>query len=345
MLKVTERVAQENINTALDEIKGSNSFTKCGISIDDTWQCRGFSSLNCCLSAISVDTGKNLDIEVMTQYCHICAKGNSQSSKHVCSNYKGSAGNMEVVGAYRIFERSNVRNVQYNEYYGDGDSKGYESVKNFYGINTVTKLECIGHVQKRVGGRLRQLKKRRKDNYKSCLNLLKDRYGRHDHLISCYMNKLLETEPVKSSFNLKGLRKWHDESEINIRNLDSMGIASGNYGHLLIPIIIKQLPHDLVVQFHRQKGSKNIGDVRELMKFIKFEIESRESANIALGHSQKIPENSRYPPRNLSYQRQQPKFKHNPPSSSALTTVIKTVCIFCNSDTHTSIGCQIFSNG
>ncbi|GFY02777.1 uncharacterized protein TNCV_3506571 [Trichonephila clavipes] len=111
-----------------------------------------FSSLNGCVSAISVDTGKILDIEVMTQYCHICAKGNSQSSKHVCSNYKGSAGNMEVVGAYRIFERSNVRNVQYNEYYGDGDSKGYESVKNFYGINTVTKLECIGHVQKRVGG-------------------------------------------------------------------------------------------------------------------------------------------------------------------------------------------------
>ncbi|GFV96438.1 uncharacterized protein TNCV_2943711 [Trichonephila clavipes] len=152
LLKATKRVAQENINAALSEIKGSNSFTKCGISIDGTWQRRGYSSLNGCVSAISVDTGKNLDIEVMTQYCHICAKGNSQSSKHVCSNYKGSAGNMEVVGAYRIFERSNVRNVEYNEYYGDGDSKGYESVKNFYGINTVTKLECIGHVQKRVGG-------------------------------------------------------------------------------------------------------------------------------------------------------------------------------------------------
>ncbi|GFW08428.1 CCHC-type domain-containing protein [Trichonephila clavipes] len=162
LLKAAERVAQENINAALSEIKGSNSFTKCGISIDSTWQRRGYSSLNGCVSAISVDTGKILDIEVMTQYCHICAKGNSQSSKHVCLNYKGSAGNMEVVGAYCIFERSNVRNVQYNEYYGDGDSKGYESVKNFYGINTVTKLECIGHVQKRVGGRLRQLKKRRK---------------------------------------------------------------------------------------------------------------------------------------------------------------------------------------
>ncbi|GFS50718.1 transposable element Tcb1 transposase, partial [Trichonephila clavipes] len=122
----------------------------------------------------------------------------------------------------------------------------------------------------------------KEDNYKSCLNLLKNRYGRQDHLISCYMNKLLEIEPVQSFFNLKGLRKLHDESEINIRNLDSVGIASGNYGHLLIPIILKQLPHDLVVEFHVQKDSKDIGDVRELMKFIKFEIESRESANIAL---------------------------------------------------------------
>ncbi|GFW09073.1 uncharacterized protein TNCV_3081651 [Trichonephila clavipes] len=75
LLKATERVAQENINAALSEIKGSNSFTKCGISIDGTWQRRGNSSLNGCVSAISVDTGKILDIEVMTQYCHICAKG------------------------------------------------------------------------------------------------------------------------------------------------------------------------------------------------------------------------------------------------------------------------------
>ncbi|GFW69269.1 hypothetical protein TNCV_486181 [Trichonephila clavipes] len=62
LLKATERVAQENINAALSEIKGSNSFTKCGISIDGTWQRRGYSSLNGCVSAISVDTGKILDI-------------------------------------------------------------------------------------------------------------------------------------------------------------------------------------------------------------------------------------------------------------------------------------------
>ncbi|GFV42280.1 uncharacterized protein TNCV_3165111 [Trichonephila clavipes] len=42
LLKATERVAQGNINAALSEIKGSNSFTKCGISIDGTWQRRGY---------------------------------------------------------------------------------------------------------------------------------------------------------------------------------------------------------------------------------------------------------------------------------------------------------------
>ncbi|GFY60255.1 uncharacterized protein TNIN_500131 [Trichonephila inaurata madagascariensis] len=49
LLKATERVAQENLNAALSEIKGSNSFTKCGILIDGTWQRRVYSSLNGCV--------------------------------------------------------------------------------------------------------------------------------------------------------------------------------------------------------------------------------------------------------------------------------------------------------
>ncbi|GFX90329.1 uncharacterized protein TNCV_3849041 [Trichonephila clavipes] len=83
--------------------------------------------------------------------------------EHVCSNYKESSGNMEAVGAFRIFERSlSKRDLKYTEYYGDGDSKGFLKVKDIYGENSVTKLECIGHIQKRVGSRLRKLKKNTK---------------------------------------------------------------------------------------------------------------------------------------------------------------------------------------
>ncbi|GFV41170.1 uncharacterized protein TNCV_1102331 [Trichonephila clavipes] len=67
---------------------------------------------------------------------------------------------MEAVGALKIFERSLIKqDLQYTVYYGDGNSKGFLQVKDIYGENSVTKLECIGYIQKRVGSRLRKLKK------------------------------------------------------------------------------------------------------------------------------------------------------------------------------------------
>ena len=44
-------------------------------------------------------------------------------------------------------------------FYGDG---GFVSVRNIYAPNFVSEKECIGHVQKRVGTRLRKLKKTEK---------------------------------------------------------------------------------------------------------------------------------------------------------------------------------------
>ncbi|GFS69342.1 uncharacterized protein TNCV_4011521 [Trichonephila clavipes] len=132
--------------------------------MDGTWQKRGYSSHIGCGSCISIDTGNILDIEIMSHFCRICSKKNkvpnAASNAHVCCNHKGSASSMETVGAYRIFERSeNHRNMQYTDYYGDGDSKAYESVKNMYAHNTDNTLECIAHVRKRVGSHLRKLRK------------------------------------------------------------------------------------------------------------------------------------------------------------------------------------------
>lgn len=166
LLNVVSKIANDNMTEAAEEIrKGSDVPVKCGVSVDGTWQRRGFSSLNGCVSAVSIDTGKILDLEVMSQHCRICQNSNGKKPKqpHTCRNHKGSAGSMESVGAYRIFERSEtLRKLHYTKYYGDGDSKGYTSVKDIYGKDSVSKLECIGHVQKRVGSRLRKLKKTQK---------------------------------------------------------------------------------------------------------------------------------------------------------------------------------------
>ncbi|GFV20224.1 uncharacterized protein TNCV_1534141 [Trichonephila clavipes] len=43
-----------------------NKFVECGISVDGTWQRRGYSSMNGCVAALSVDTGKVVDIEILS---------------------------------------------------------------------------------------------------------------------------------------------------------------------------------------------------------------------------------------------------------------------------------------
>ena len=76
---------------------------------------------------------------------------------------KSNHGKMEVVGVERIFSRSiETRMLCYTDYYGDRDSKRFVSVQNIYAPKVVSKKECIGHVQKRVGTRLRKLKKTEK---------------------------------------------------------------------------------------------------------------------------------------------------------------------------------------
>ena len=68
---------------------------------------------------------------------------------------------MELEGAKALFTRSIVlHGVRYTGYYVDGDSKAYGEVKAYYGDDhSIIKYECIGHYQKRVGTRLRKLKK------------------------------------------------------------------------------------------------------------------------------------------------------------------------------------------
>ena len=144
------------------------------ICVDDTWQKRGFTSFNGAVAAISIETGRILDVEVMTRYCQGCIniekfKENADLYEHlkldhVCkSNHEGSDGKMEVVGVERIFSRSmETRRLCYTDYYGDGDSKSFVSVQKYLCPKVLSKQECIGYVQKRVGTRLRKLKKTEK---------------------------------------------------------------------------------------------------------------------------------------------------------------------------------------
>ena len=69
---------------------------------------------------------------------------------------------MEKVRAVNIFQHSIEKHCIYFTAF-NGDSRNFSAVENIYGDNDdskkVIKYECIGHYQKRVGNRLRKLRK------------------------------------------------------------------------------------------------------------------------------------------------------------------------------------------
>lgn len=136
---------------------------------------RGFCSLFGVASLIGYCTGKVLGILVKSSHCHDCKtwknKLNSAEyaawyEEHVDSgnckaNHDGPSRNMEVSAIIKMFQRS-VQNleVKYRNNIGESDSKTYSSVdiaKPYSEDFVICKKECIMHVQRRMGTRVREL--------------------------------------------------------------------------------------------------------------------------------------------------------------------------------------------
>jgi len=148
------------------------------ISGDGSWKRRGFKSLYGVTTLIGYYSGKVIDFVVKSSYCQACTAWKNkqddpnyeewfaQHQEECANNHTGSAGKMEVDAIKEMFLRSEEKfGVKYGNYIGDGDSKTYKAILdvNPYGDDfPVIKSECVGHVEKRMGTRLRNVKKNEK---------------------------------------------------------------------------------------------------------------------------------------------------------------------------------------
>ena len=167
-----EKAALNSMKKAAEEAqdKTLNVPTKQRVTIDGSWQKRGFTSLNGVVTAVV--NNKIIDTKAFSKHC----KGFSMWKKHrgspaynrwkadqICRiNHTKSSGAMEAAGALEIFSLSVEKyNLVYHEYLGDGDTSSFKEVEEsnpYKSYNTQPiKLECIGHVQKRLGTRLRKI--------------------------------------------------------------------------------------------------------------------------------------------------------------------------------------------
>lgn len=172
-----EKVALKSMSNAAVEVRESlkpgnkpEDIIDCGVSIDGTWQRRGYASLNGVVAAVSHANQKVIDTSVLSKFCKSCQvwekhkgtlKYDQWRADHSCLvNHNGSAGSMESAGAIQIFSSSiDQYNLRYSQYLGDGDTGSFNKVVDAkpYGDSLVpVKLECVGHYQKRTGTRLRE---------------------------------------------------------------------------------------------------------------------------------------------------------------------------------------------
>eukprot|EP00117_Sycon_ciliatum_P047960 scpid50775/ scgid34206/ len=170
-------VAHKSMVNAADEVKVLNGCDTVAVTCDGTRMRRGYTSLYGVFACISWRTGRVLDIHVSSKYCQECVVWNDRKESgrisaadftawkgtHTCGvNTARSAPAMESEAAVIIWSRSVAdRGLRYTTYIGDGDSKAFNSVVEADPYNGVAieKEECIGHVQKRIGTGLRELKK------------------------------------------------------------------------------------------------------------------------------------------------------------------------------------------
>ena len=111
-------------------------------------------------------------------------------------------------------------------------------------------------------------------NYKSAVDILKERYGKKSAVQRAHMLQLMKTERVKDERDLASLRRLCDRVKTHFRGLEALGINKDTYSSIVVPHILDCLPKSVYIitrekEFHEWT-------VEDLLKPLKREIELRE---------------------------------------------------------------------
>ena len=128
-----------------------------------------------------------------------------------------------------------------------------------------------------------------KENYKIAVDLLRNRYGNKQVIISSHMDLLLKLSRVTLASDIKRVRDVYDKTEINVRSLQALRIKSEMYGSLLIPVMMEKIPEEFRLVVSRKMKS-DTWDINELLWAFKQELEAREKRRFVGGSSNVVRE-------------------------------------------------------
>lgn len=146
------------------------------VSGDGTWRKRGHNSKQGVITLIGNFSGQVVSLVVKNLFCMACKYmeqfiGTDEylvwldNHEEDCTqNHDGSSGKMEQDGLLEMFKNSWAKyGARFLRYVGDGDSSAFAALRDnqpYGGDFPVEKRECVNHIQKRMGTRLRAVKKK-----------------------------------------------------------------------------------------------------------------------------------------------------------------------------------------
>ncbi|KAH7940098.1 hypothetical protein HPB52_021847 [Rhipicephalus sanguineus] len=186
--------------------------------------------------------------------------------------------------------------------------------------------------------------------------LLKGRFGNNELLMQEHMRSLLDIKPVRSSDDVRSLRRLYDTLAAHICGLESLGRKLHTY--------TRAMPRDILLDFGRKcatdanstfddqrssstEGSEpttpegdrgTVNTFNKLLSFLKVEVESRE--NLAALQSLDLKQPSREIP--SQKQKSNSRMHGTTAQSSAMLhqNVTPQECFFCGTSEHATTNCD-----
>ena len=82
------------------------------------------------------------------------------------------------------------------------------------------------------------------DNYDSAVEILEQRFGKTQQIISAHMEEILKLQPCLTDCP-SCLQFLYDKLSVHVQGLSSLGVSSQECGSLLIPIIMSKLSNEI----------------------------------------------------------------------------------------------------
>ena len=171
-------------------------------------------------------------------------------------------------------------------------------------------------------------------NYDAAVEILEQRFGKPQQIISAHMDEILKI-PQCTSDRPASLRLVYDKLSVHVGGLKSLGVSSEQYGSLLIPIVMSKLPNDIRLQIARNTTSE-VWKIEELTERIRIEMEAREASE----RVKAVEPTSSHPG-----QPRRPEF-HGKLKATAGTFLVESpptpftpTCVYCNGQ-HFSASCE-----